>query len=125
MAAQRLVIVVWSADPERPAHAAAPFVYALAARALDIEVEMHFTATAVRWLFDGVAAQAYTDRAHTKRVLDYLREAKAAGVKLYACAMARHEHGPDAPLLPEVDGIAGAAAVIGAVMEAGTKVLVF
>ena len=47
-AAQRLVIVMWSADPTAPDRAAAPFVYALAARALEIDVEMHFTSTAVR-----------------------------------------------------------------------------
>ncbi len=126
--ARRLVIVVWSCGPDRPGGAvlaAAPFVYALAARALDQEVEMHFTSSAVRWLVAGVADAAHTDHGRSKTVLDFIREAHAAGVKLYACAMARHEHARAAKLVDEVDGIAGAATVVDAVAEAGTRVMVF
>jgi hypothetical protein len=123
--AQRLVIVMWSADPSAPDRAAAPFVYALAARALEIEVEMHFTAGAVCWLFDGVAAGAYTDQARTKTVRDFIREASAAGVRLYACAMAIHERRRGEPLIAETTGIAGAATVVGAAVEARCRVMVF
>ncbi|HEX5638578.1 MAG TPA: DsrE family protein, partial [Burkholderiaceae bacterium] len=90
--ADKLVIVLWSAGPDRPVQAAAPFVYALAARALEIPVELHFTSTAVRWLVAGVGDAAYTDAARTKTVTDFIREVKAAGVRLYACSMAVNEH---------------------------------
>lgn len=123
--AHRWVIVVWSAGPERPDLVAAPFVYALAARALEQDVEMHFTAAAVRWLLDGVAAGACTDRARSKTVYDFIVEAKAAGVRLYACAMALAEHRRGEAMLAEVDGIAGAATVIGAAIDAGTRTMVF
>jgi hypothetical protein len=126
--ARRLVIVVWSCGPDRPGGAvlaAAPFVYALAARALDRDVEMHFTSSAVRWLVAGEADAAYTDRARSKTVRDFIREAHAAGVKLYACAMARHEHARDDTLIDEIDGIAGAATVIDAAAEADARVMVF
>lgn len=126
--ARRLVVVVWSCGPDRAggaALAAAPFVYALAARALDLEVEMHFTSSAVRWLVAGVADAAHTDRAHTKTVLDFIREAHAAGVKLYACAMARHEHARDATLIEQVEDLAGAATVIDAVAACDARVMVF
>lgn len=121
---QRLVIVLWSAGPERPVQAAAPFVYALAARAFEIPVEMHFTSTAVRWLLDGVADAAFTDASRTRTVRDYIREAKAAGVRLYACSMAMNEHGRGERLLAECDGYAGAAAVVAATMQ-GAKTIVF
>jgi predicted peroxiredoxin len=104
--------------------AAAPFVYALAARAYEIPVEMHFTSTAVRWLLAGVAEGAHTDAAHTKTVADFIREARAAGVRLYACSMAMHEHGGGAPLIAECDGYAGAATVVAATMQ-GSRTLVF
>lgn len=127
--AQRLVIVVWSCGPDRPggaALAAAPFVYALTAAALDVDVEMHFTSSAVRWLVQGVAAAAFTDRARSKTVLDFIREAKAAGVRLHPCAMALAEHrGDGESLLAEADGVAGAATVIGAAVESGNRMLVF
>jgi hypothetical protein len=121
----RVVIVVWSAGPERPVQAAAPFVYALAARALELEVEMHFTSTAVRWLLDGVAETAYTDAGRTKTVADFLRDAHAAGVHLLACSMALAEHRHGEALRPECDGQAGAATVMAATAEPGTRTLVF
>lgn len=125
MPVQRLVIVVWSAGPERPVLAAAPFVYALAARALDLDVEMHFTSTAVRWLVPGVAESAYTDAARTQTVADYLRQAHGAGVRLLACSMAVAEHAPAVQLSELCSGRAGAAAVIGATIEPETRTLVF
>jgi hypothetical protein len=122
---EKLVIVMWSADPSVPDRAAAPFVYALAARALEIDVEMHFTAAAVRWLFEGVADAAYTDQARTKTVRDFIRETSAAGVRLYACAMALAERRRGEALIAEAAGIAGAATVIGAAVEPSTSVMVF
>jgi hypothetical protein len=123
--AEKLVIVMWSADPSAPDRAAAPFVYALAARALEIDVEMHFTAGAVRWLFEGVAADAYTDQGRTKTVRDFIRESSAAGVRLYACAMALAERRRGEALIPEMTGIAGAATVVGASVEPNCRVMVF
>ena len=120
----RLVIVMWSAGPDRPVQAAAPFVYALAARAFEVDVEMHFTSTAVRWLIAGVAEGACTDAAKTKTVADFIREVKAAGVRLYACSMAMNEHGRGEALIPECDGYAGAATVVAATLQ-GAKSLVF
>lgn len=124
-AVTRVVIVVWSAGPERPMQAAAPFVYALAARALELEVEMHFTSTAVRWLLDGVADAAHTDAGRTKTVADFLREAHSAGVRLLACSMALAEHRRGEALRSECNGQAGAATVMAATSEPGTRTLVF
>jgi hypothetical protein len=123
--AGKLVIVMWSADPSAPDRAAAPIDYALAARALEIDVEMHFTAGAVRWLFDGVAAGAFTDQGRTKTVRDFIREASAAGVRLYACAMALNERRRGEALIAEMTGIAGAATVVGAAVEPDCRVMVF
>ena len=55
----KLVLVLWSAGPGNPTLAAAPFVYALAARALEVEVDMHFTSSTVRGSW-GVADSAHT-----------------------------------------------------------------
>ena len=122
----RLVIVMWAADPGQPVKAAAPFVYALAARAMEVEVQMHFTSTAVRWLVQGVAEAGFTDAAGTRTVRDWMRDAHAAGVELYACAMALAEHRRNGEALrAEVSGVAGAATVIGLAMDPATRVLVF
>jgi hypothetical protein len=128
MPAQRIVIVLWSCGPDRPGGpvlAAAPFVYALAARALELDVEMHFTSTAVRWLVRGVADAAHTDQHRTKTVRDFIDEAQGAGVRLCACTMALAEHRRAGEALIEGVQTAGAATVIGAAAEDGTRVLVF
>lgn len=123
--ADKLVIVLWAAGPERPTLAAAPFVYALCARALDVPVDMHFTSTAVRWLLKGVAEAAHTDAARQKSVGDFLREAKAAGVKMYACGMALHEHRRGEALVSECEGQAGAATLVSDTLRGGTRTLIF
>jgi predicted peroxiredoxin len=79
----------------------------------------------VRWLFEGTAHEAFTDQARTKRVLDFIREAHAAGVRLYACAMALGEHRRGEALVGECAGVAGAATVIDAAAEPETRTLVF
>ena len=126
--ADKLVIVLWSAGPDAPngaALAAAPFVYALAARALEVDVDMHFTSSTVRWLLPGVADAAHTDAERTKTVGDFIREVKGAGVQLYACGMAMHEHARGEMLIAECDGHAGAATVVSAAMDPRTRTLVF
>lgn len=128
MQANRIILVLWSCGPDDPRGAmlaAAPFVYALSARALDLEVEMHFTSSTVRWLFAGAGDHAYTDQGKTKTVSDFLRETHAAGVKHYACAMALEEHRRDETLVDEVESVAGAATVIGAATDRGARVIVF
>ena len=126
--ADKLVIVLWSVGPDAPngaALAAAPFVYALAARALEVDVDMHFTSSTVRWLLPGVADAAATDAERTKTVGDFIREVKGAGVQLYACAMAMHEHARGETLIAECDGHAGAATVVSETMNRQTRTLVF
>ena len=127
--AGRLLIVLWSCGPDRPGGAqlaAAPFVYALAARALEIDVELHFTSSAVRWLIDDEAAKAHTDTARSKTVLDFIREVKAAGVPIYVCAMALAEHRREGELLrEEVSGVAGAATVVDATQRPNCRTMVF
>ena len=125
---RRIVVVAWSCGPDRPGGAqlaAAPFVYALAARALDLEVEMHFTSSAVRWLAGDEARSAFTDAAHTKTVRDFIVEAHAAGIHLHACAMALHEHARGALLCAETAGIAGAATVMALAAQSDTRILTF
>ena len=126
--AVKLVIVLWSAGPKAPdgaVLAAAPFVYALAARALEVDVDMHFTSSTVRWLLPGVADAAHTDAERTKTVGDFIREVKLAGVKLYACSMAMHEHARGASLIAECDGHAGTATVVSETLSQRTRTLIF
>lgn len=86
--ADKLAFLIWSATPDRPELAVTPLVHALAARALDAEVEIHFAGPAVRWLVAGVADRSYATPTREKSLGDFMREVQAEGVALYACSMA-------------------------------------
>lgn len=85
---ERLALLVWAAPPGLPEQVVTPLVHALAARALDAEVEIHFAGPAVRWLLAGVAEAAYPTPAREKSVGAFLDELLAEGASLYACSMA-------------------------------------
>ena len=95
---ERLAILIASPSADAPAQVVTPLVHALAARALDAEVEIHFAGPAVRWLLPAVADAAFTTPTREKTVGDFLRESLAAGVRFYACGEDLSHESPDAPL---------------------------
>lgn len=124
--ADKLAILVWAADPSRPELCATPFYFAAAAAAMDVEVEMYFTARSVELLRQGCAERIEAAAGSGKSVADFRREALALGVRLLACptAMASHAIATDA-LIPEVAAQAGAAAYLGRVMDPAWRTLGF
>ncbi|MFZ4501754.1 MAG: DsrE family protein [Burkholderiaceae bacterium] len=125
MAITRAVLVLWQADPRHPDKAAAPLVYALCARALDMEVEIHLTSSAVAWAFEGVAAAAYSDAKREQTILSYLQRCHELGVKIYMCGMALAEHHRGEPIIAEITGQTGATAVMAQLQREDTRVLIF
>ncbi len=127
---ERLAILVWAADPDLPHLCATPFYFAAAAAAMDVEVEMYFTARSVRLLAAGVAETVFADGAAAgggaRPVADFLTDAARFGARFYACPTAMQAHGvrPEA-LRAEVTGQAGAAAFLGRTLDAGWKTLSF
>lgn len=87
--ADKLAFLIWAATPDHPELVVTPLIHALAARALDAEVEIHFAGPAVRWLVEGVADAAFATPQNEKSVGDFLREVQQEGVSLYACGMAQ------------------------------------
>ena len=121
----RLAILVWAATPERADLVVTPLVHALAARALDAEVEVHFAGPAVRWLVEGVAAQAWPTPGREKSVAEFLQELLAADVRCYACGMARAAWvAPEETLLREA-GAAGATAFVARVLDSAWRTQVY
>ena len=121
----RLAILLWSVDPERPDQAAAPFVYAAVAAAMDCEVEIHFAGRAVRLLESGVAAALVTGSSD-KTLYAFMQEAAKLGVRFVGCSMAMAEHLPaETPRIPEYDGAAGAAAFVMRTLDPSWRTLVF
>ena len=123
---ERLAVLVWAATPDRADLCATPLVHALAARALDAEVEVHFAGPAVRWLVEGVAAAAFPGAEREKSIADFLAELDAAGVRLLACGMARAAWiGEHEQLIPECHGLAGARAFVARQIDPAWRTAVF
>lgn len=121
---KRLAILLWAASPERPELCAAPFVYAMAAAALDGEVEIHFAGASVRLLAPGVAATAVTVAG--KSLYTFMQEAAALGVRFYACSMAARQYlPPGVATIPEMTGQAGATAFADRALDPEWRTLVF
>lgn len=122
---ERLAILIASPSADAPAQVVTPLVHALAARALDAEVEIHFAGPAVRWLLPAVADAAFTTPTQEKTVGDFLRESLAAGVRLYACGMARAAWIAEGEeLLAEV-GAAGATAFVARALDPEWRTLTY
>ena len=122
---ERLALLIWAATPAHPELCVTPLVHALAARALDAEVEIHFAGPAVRWLVEGVADTAFATATKEKSIGDFLREVLAEDVRLLACGMARAAWiGDDETLIPQA-GAAGATAFVARTLDPAWRTLVF
>ena len=123
--AEKLAILLWSVGPERPDLAAAPFVYAAVAGAMDCEVEIHFAGPSARLLVPGVAAALPTGRGE-KSLYDFMQEAAALGARFLGCSMAMGEHlADDDARIPEYAGAVGAAAFVARTLDPQWRTLVF
>jgi predicted peroxiredoxin len=121
----KLAILLWAATPEQPQLCVTPLVHALAARALDAEVEIHFAGPAIRLLVEGVADGLFAGPAREKSVGDFLREVAAADVRLLACGMARAAWVAGHESLGFGAGHAGATAFVGRALDPEWRTLVF
>lgn len=121
-----IALMLWAADVDAPHRLATPFFHAAAAAALDMPVEIYFTAGSVRLLAPGVAAGLRPNPQHPKTVYDSLREAVAHGARLLACSDALAAHGlAHSPLIPEYAGRGGAVQFMARVADPAWRTLVF
>ena len=126
MSASRLAILLWSVSPERPDLAAAPFVYAAAAAALDAEVEIHFGGRSVRLLVEGVAANLRASEWSGETVYALMKQAASNGARFVACSTASRAYvGEQDRLIPEHSGNSGAAAFAQRALDPAWRTLVF
>jgi uncharacterized protein len=121
-----IAILLWASEPEAPQRLVTPFFHAAAAAAMDLRVEIYFTAASVRLLVPGVAESLRASPHHGKTVLDALREAVSHGAVLLACTDALHAQGVDpARLIPECSGRGGAVQFMARAADLRWRTLVF
>ncbi len=93
VAAPGVALLLWAAEPEAPHLLGTPFFHAAAAAAMDMPVEIYFTARSVLLLKPGLADGLRASERHARTVGDALREAVAHGAVLLACTDALHAQG--------------------------------
>jgi uncharacterized protein len=121
-----IAILLWAADPDAPHRLATPFFHAAAAAAMELPVEIYFTARSVQLLAPGVAAALRASERHDKTVLDTMREAVSHGARLYACSDALAAAGLDTTtLIPECHGRGGAVQFMARAADRRWRTLVF
>ena len=125
-ASQKLAILLWSVSVERPDLAAAPFVYAAVAGAMDCQVEIHFAGPSVKLLLPGVAEGLRSGAASDKTLYVFMQEAAGFGARFLGCSMAMAEHlAARADRIPEFSAAAGAGAFVSRTLDPDWRTLVF
>lgn len=123
---KKIVIILLNTDPDRPASLGTPFFQASAAAALDLEVEIYFTARNIQLLHRGVADKLYPGKQQQKSIYSFMQDAHNAGVKFYACSGGMDDQELDASnAIPELDGAKGAAALMSQLVEGDTVPLAY
>lgn len=121
-----VALLLWACSPEQAGLCATPLYAALAARALELPVEVYCTAGSVRLLQRGVAEGLRPSPRHDKTLHQLLREAHEAGVQLYACSTALAVQGVSAgDLIAECAGHGGLLQYMARAADARWRCLVF
>ena len=123
---RRLLVVLMNTDPRNPEELGAPFYHAAVAAAMDYEVDLVCTAAAGKLMRRGVAEAIRVDPGDPKTLLDWIREAREQGVRLWACPanLGLSGQGTD-DLIPECSGLMGAATMIQGIMDDDVRVLTY
>jgi len=123
---KRLLIVLMNTDPRNVEELGAPFYHAAVAAAMDYQVDVVCTATAGRLMCKGVAQALAVKPGHAKTVYDWIREAHEQGARFWACpANLELFDITESDLIPECDGMMGAATMIQDIMDGECRVLTY
>jgi predicted peroxiredoxin len=121
-----LSIMVWSCDLGNRERAATPFMVAQAATALDLRVEMLFTAQAVQWLLSEHGETLIGFGPQCLPVRHYLEAVADLGVTMLACSQALQALGRGREALaPQCTGLGGTVAFVERTQDPLWRTLVF
>ena len=123
---KRLLIVLMNTDPRNVEELGAPFYHAAVAAAMDYQVDVVCTATAGKLLCKGVAEALLLKSGNAKTVYDWIKEAHEHGARFWACpANLELFDIAESDLIPECNGMMGAAAMIQDIMDGECRVLTY
>jgi len=105
---EKSVLIVMTSGPSTPSRCATPFFLGSILAAMDADVKIFFTMEGVKLMQKGVAENLRAMEGG-KTVIEFIRDAKRAGVKLYVCmpALPGYEINPVLDLIDEADDVVG------------------
>ncbi len=105
---EKSVLIVMTSGPSTPSRCATPFFLGSILAAMDADVKIFFTMEGVKLMQKGVAENLRAMEGG-KTVIEFIRDAKRAGVKLFVCmpALPGYEIDPVLDLIVEVDDVVG------------------
>lgn len=116
--ADKLLMVMMNADPRSAMEIVPPVSQATVAAAMEFEVEIIFSGRTAELVKPGVAESVAIKQGADKNVLELLREAVAAGVKIKVCALGLEYWGEE--VIAEVGETVGDAYIISEAMDSDT-----
>jgi uncharacterized protein len=122
----RLLIILLNTDPRNVEELGAPFYHAAVAASMDYEVDVVCTATAGRLMIKGVAERLRVKPNSPMTVYDWIKEAHGQGARFWACpANLELFDANKNDLIPECNGLMGAATMIRDLMDGECRVLTY
>ncbi len=110
-------LIFMTSGPGTPQRCATPFYMATVVAAMDGQAEIVFQIDGILLMKKGVADKLVAKEGG-KTVLDFIREAKQAGVTMKVCSAALQLHDmTEADLIAECDGVIGAAYMVDRSLE--------
>ena len=103
---EQTVVIIMTSGPTEPGRCATPFYLGSVMAAMDIDVHIFFPMEGVRLMQRGVADDLRAMEGG-KLIIDFIRDAKRAGVSLHVChpALPGYKIDPSTDLIPEVDEV--------------------
>ncbi len=122
---EQSVLIIMTSGPSTPARCATPFFLGSILAAMDAEVRIFFTMEGVRLMRRGVPENLEAMEGG-KKIIEFVRDAKSAGVKLNVCmpALPGYEMDPQQDLIDEVDEVVGGGVLADLILSAD-KVISF
>lgn len=105
----KTVVIIMTSGPSTPQRCATPFYLGSLLAAMDAEVHIFFTMEGVR-LVEKDVSEGLTAMEGGKRIIEFIRDAKRAGVTLHVCqpALPEYKIDPGLDLIGEVDHVSRA-----------------
>ncbi len=119
------VVIIMTSGPSTPSRCATPFYLGSILASMDAEVRIFFTMEGVRLCEKGVPEQLQAMEGG-KYVIEFMRDAKSAGVELHLCspALPGYAIDPETDIIAEVDEVSGGGVLADLVLSSD-KVITF